>query len=60
MQDSVTYNSWLDLKNRVKISPDPEYAFAKWTDAKDVPEKAAQGVSIAAKKSADAIGELLK
>jgi hypothetical protein len=60
MQDSVTYNSWLDLKNRVKISPDPEYAFAKWTDAKDVPEKTAQGVSIAAKKSADAIGELLK
>jgi hypothetical protein len=60
MQDSVTYNSWLDTKNKVKLSPDPEYAFAKWTDAKDAPEKTAQGVSVAAKKSANAIGDLLK
>ena len=60
MQDSVTYNSWLDLKNRVKLSPDPDYAFAKWTDAKAAPEKVGQGVSVAAKKTADAIGDLLK
>lgn len=60
MQDSVTYNSFLDLKNRVKLSPDPDYAFAKWTDAKADPAKVAQGVSVAAKKTADAIGNLLK
>ncbi len=60
MQDSVTYNSWLDIKNRVKLSPDPDYAFAKWTDAKAEPVKTAQGVSIAAKKTAEAIGDLLR
>jgi hypothetical protein len=60
LQDSVTYNSWLDIKNRVKLSPDPDYAFTAWTDAKASPEKTAQGVSIAARKTADAIGDLLK
>ncbi len=60
MQDSVTYNSWIDAKNTVKLSPDPEYAFVNWTDTKAAPEKTAQGVSVAAKKTADAIGDLLK
>ena len=44
----------------MKLSPDPDYAFAKWTDAKATPEKVGQGVSVAAKKTADAIGDLLK
>ena len=60
MQDAVTYNSWIDAKNTIKLSPDPDYAFAKWTDAKGAPEKTAQGVSVAAKKTADTIGDLLK
>jgi hypothetical protein len=60
MQDIVNYNSWLDLKNAVKISPDPDYAFPKWTDTKEAPSKTAHGVSIAARKTADAIGDLLK
>jgi hypothetical protein len=60
MQDSVTYNSWLDLKNTVKLSPDPDYAFVAWSDTKAAPEKTAQGVQVAAKKTADAIGDLLK
>jgi hypothetical protein len=60
MQDAVTYNSWIDAKNTIKLSPDPDFAFAKWTDAKEAPEKTAQGVSVAAKKTADTIGDLLK
>ena len=60
MQDSVTYNSWIDAKNVIKLSPYPEYAFAAWTDAKEAPEKTAQGVKVAAKTTADTIGDLLK
>jgi hypothetical protein len=60
MQDSVTYNSWIDIKNTIKLSPDPQYAFPKWTDAKAAPEQSARGVSVAAKSTADAIGNLLK
>jgi hypothetical protein len=60
MQDHVTYNSWLDVKNVIKLSPDPEYAFTAWSDTKAAPEKTAQGVQVAAKKTADAIGDLLK
>jgi hypothetical protein len=60
MQDSVTYNSWIDTKNTVKLSPDPQYAFPNWSDAKAAPERTAQGVSVAAKSTADTIGDLLK
>jgi hypothetical protein len=60
MQDIVNYNSWIDVKNIVKLSPDPEYAFPGWTDAKAAPEKTARGVVVAAKTTADAIGDLLK
>ncbi|HEY4078083.1 MAG TPA: hypothetical protein VGM26_14230 [Rhizomicrobium sp.] len=60
MQDIVTYNSFVEMKKVVTLSPDPDYAFAKWVDVKAEPQKAATGVSVAAKKTADAIGDLLK
>jgi hypothetical protein len=60
MQDVVTYNSFAVDKGAVILSPDEQFAFVKWTDATSDPDKTATGVSVAAKKAADAIGDLLR
>ncbi len=60
MQDVVTYNTIGEAKNVVTLSPDPQYAFARWDDLKTSPERAAAGINDAAGKSADAIADLFR
>lgn len=60
MQDVVTYNTIGEAKNVVTLSPDPQYAFAGWSDIKAAPDRVAAGINDAADKSADAIANLLR
>lgn len=60
MQDVVTYNTIGEAKNVVTLSPDPQYAFARWDDVTASPDQAVAGINDAADKSADAIANLLR
>jgi hypothetical protein len=59
MQDIVGYNP-IFSKDLVTVSPAPEYAFEKWDDVKNDPQKAAEGVAAALDASAVSISNLLK
>lgn len=62
MEDSVNYNPIMaagaDTKH-VTISPDPAYAFEKFSEIEADPAKATKGVTIAFAQTTDAIGQLL-
>ena len=62
MQDQVAYNAVAmgQVQNTVTLSPDPTFAFIKWSDVTADPEKAATGLTSAVDQSARAVGDLLK
>jgi hypothetical protein len=60
MQDVVTYNSFVDAKNVILISPDPAYSFPVWDDVTADKDKAAQGVSASLKQTAGTVAGLMR
>jgi hypothetical protein len=60
MEDVVSYNSLFAIKNVVTISPDPDYAFATWSDLTAQKDKSAKGVSESVAQTATAAAGLLK
>lgn len=63
MEDSVNYNPMMAAgadSAHVTISPDPAYAFEKFSELEADPAKATKGVSIAFTQTTDAIGQLLR
>jgi hypothetical protein len=60
MQDVIAYNPINTPKDTVTIAPDPDYVFLDFDTLMGAPEKATQGLQVAATQSAINVGQLLK